>query len=287
MVNVAIVRAFTKNEVGGNLAGVCLDADSLSDQQMQKIAKAIDLSETAFVQKSDNANFRVRFFTRVSEIALCGHATIATFSLLAQRGIISTGKYTQETGEGVLNVEITSDGVIFMNQALPRFIGEKNKEELALALGTEKNKISATLPIKILSTGVATIIVPMNSLRDIMDLKPDMNKITELTKEYDGLIYAFTTETITPNATAHGRMFDPLAGIPEESATGTANGALACYMVNQRLAEGDKPLVFEQGYAMDLPSELLGRIEMKGNKIVGVIIGGRGAIKEEKEISLD
>jgi PhzF family phenazine biosynthesis protein len=84
MTEVYILNAFSATAEGGNPAGVVADATSMTEEQIQEIARELGYSETAFVQTSDVADFKVRFFTPVTEVDLCGHATIATFSLLLQ-----------------------------------------------------------------------------------------------------------------------------------------------------------------------------------------------------------
>ena len=93
MIKVYTLNAFTDDVSGGNPAGVVLDADNLTEKQMQGIAKKVGFSETAFVMSSDSADFRVRFFTPSDEVDLCGHATIATFKLLLLKGRIATVVY--------------------------------------------------------------------------------------------------------------------------------------------------------------------------------------------------
>ncbi len=121
-IEVYTLNIFAKTADGGNPAGVVLDADFLSLDEMQKIAKKVGFSETAFVQKSNNADFKVIFFTPNGEVDLCGHATVAVFYLLAEKGIIQAGEYTQETKAGILKVECRGDGVIYMNQCNPKFM---------------------------------------------------------------------------------------------------------------------------------------------------------------------
>lgn len=75
------INAFAKTNEGGNPAGIVLNAGVLSENDMKKIAGILGLSETAFVTKSDVADYRVRFFTPSEEVDLCGHATIGTFSI--------------------------------------------------------------------------------------------------------------------------------------------------------------------------------------------------------------
>lgn len=81
-INAYTLNSFAKTKEGGNPAGVVTNADSLSEEEMRKIAAVLGFSETAFVLKSNAADFKVRFFTPNEEVDLCGHATIATFLLL-------------------------------------------------------------------------------------------------------------------------------------------------------------------------------------------------------------
>jgi len=104
------VDAFTSIPFGGNPAGVVTDASGLSDELKQKIAREMNLSETAFVSPSKIADFKVQFFTPRFEVDLCGHATIGTFSALYEEGKLPVDKniFYQETKAGVLPVELTS-----------------------------------------------------------------------------------------------------------------------------------------------------------------------------------
>ena len=104
------VDAFTDIPFGGNPAGVVTDAAGLSDELKQKIAREMNLSETAFVSPSKVADFKVQFFTPRFEVDLCGHATIGTFSALYEEGKLPADKsiFYQETKAGVLPVELTS-----------------------------------------------------------------------------------------------------------------------------------------------------------------------------------
>ena len=121
-IQVHTLNAFAKTENGGNPAGVVLNASDLSDEQMLEVAKKVGFSETAFVQKSDNADFKVKFFTPSAEVDLCGHATIATFYLLGNKQVIQPGDYKQETKAGILNIEILHDGSVLMDQNTPIFL---------------------------------------------------------------------------------------------------------------------------------------------------------------------
>ncbi len=112
-VKVYILNAFTKSESGGNPAGVVINHNNLNEYHMLAIAKKLGFSETAFVHKKKESTFNVKFFTPETEIDLCGHATIAVFSLMRELEMIKPGKYYQETKAGSLQVKINHNGSIF------------------------------------------------------------------------------------------------------------------------------------------------------------------------------
>lgn len=114
-INAFTINAFAKTPEGGNPAGVVVHADELSVNQMKKIAAFLNLSETAFVMKSNVADFEVRFFTTTDEVDLCGHATIGAFSVMRDLRIIKPGFYSQQTKAGLLSVEVRPDGIVMMN----------------------------------------------------------------------------------------------------------------------------------------------------------------------------
>ena len=276
-VKVYTLNAFAKTEDGGNPAGVVLasESDILSEEQMQLVAKKVGFSETAFVQKSDKVDFKLRFFTPELEVDLCGHATIAAFFLLAEKNTILPGKYAQETKAGVLNIEVKEDKTIFMNQTPPVFSEILDKREIADSLNILEEEL-ADLPIQVVSTGLRDIIIPVKTLSILEKINPDFNKVTEISKRFNTVGYhVFTLETKS-NSTAHVRNFAPLFGIPEEAATGTSNGALACYLFKYNIIDKEqaKNLIFEQGYLMKKPSEILANLTFKDNEIIEVKVGG-------------
>ena len=287
-IRVFVLNAFAKTNRGGNPAGVVLDADRLAETSMQKTAARIGFSETAFVQKSAAADFKVRFFTPAAEVDLCGHATIAVFSLLFGLRRIQAGKHSQETKAGILGVEVQKDGTVFMEQTLPFFEKAMDCREVAGSLGIGLDSLSPDMPVQIVSTGLRDIIVPIISLQVLSSIKPDLDKIADVSKKHGAVGYhAFSLET-KRKSTAHCRNLAPLYGIPEEAATGTSSGALACYLfkhgkITEEQAQG---LVFEQGYGMRRPSEILVRLEFGNKDITGVHVGGKATAAKEKIFSL-
>ncbi len=186
------LNAFTKNGKGGNPTGVVFDADDLTDDQMQKIAKGIKFAETAFVLKSDKADFRIRFFDPDIEVDLCGHATIATFYLMVYLNKIKPGQYTQETKAGKFNIEVKKDQTVLMDQALPQFLDKLEPQVVAEALNIKLEAIDLGLPIRIVSTGFPTILVPLKSQEILKKLQPDFKKYQELCHK-KMLLHPFTT----------------------------------------------------------------------------------------------
>jgi len=157
---VYLVSAFCIDGAGGNIAGVVFDADTLTDVQKQTIATMAGHSETAFVESSNVAEFKVRFFTPVGEVDLCGHATIATYALLFAQKRIRPGTYTQELKAGVLSVEIKENGQVWMEQSLPVFGVILTVETLQPCINHELR--TDGLEPQIVSTGLQDILVPMN-----------------------------------------------------------------------------------------------------------------------------
>ncbi|WP_320053592.1 PhzF family phenazine biosynthesis protein [uncultured Acetobacteroides sp.] len=267
------LNAFSKSSQGGNPAGVILVADNLSDEEMQQIAAKVGLSETAFVSPSDKANFRVRFFTPVQEVDLCGHATIATFYLMHHLNIIKKGWYTQETNAGILRVEV-GDRTVTMEQRPPIFYETIDKATVAKSLNISPNEFMEDLPIQIVSTGLKDIMVPVKSLEAINAIKPDFAEVAAISKMHGAIGYhIFTSETVNGNA-AHCRNLAPLYGIDEEAATGSASGALAGYLYKYGMVAVPSKVTFEQGYTMKKPSEIVVELTRKPDGNILVMAGG-------------
>ena len=137
-INVYTLNSFAKTKEGGNPAGVVMNADSLTAEEMKKIAAVLGFSETAFVLQSNAADFKVRFFTPNEEVDLCGHATIATFYAMSSLNLLKQGKYEQETRAGILGIEIHNDNFVMMDQSTPIFSEVIDKDEVADSLNISK-----------------------------------------------------------------------------------------------------------------------------------------------------
>ena len=275
-VSIYTLNSFAKTKEGGNAAGVVTNADSLSEEEMRKIAEVLGFSETAFILQSDVADFKVRFFTPKEEIDLCGHATIATFHTMASLGLLKPGTYKQETKAGILGIEIKEDNSIMMNQPVPVFSEIIDKDELADSLNIKASLMPEDLSIQVVSTGIRDIMVPVKSIKILNSINPDMEKIKNISRKYNAVGYhVFALESLH-GAYANCRNFAPLYDIPEESATGTSNGALGCYLYHYGKINNEQAanIVFEQGYSMEKPSEILVSLTIKENEILEVKVGG-------------
>ncbi|MEJ2766857.1 PhzF family phenazine biosynthesis protein [Photobacterium sp. MCCC 1A19761] len=283
-VNVHLVNSFTREGSGGNPAGVVLDPPSLSSAQKQSIAKQLGFSETAFVYPGEETDFQVAFFTPEGEVDFCGHATLAVFSAMASLNLIPPGNYTQQTKAGILSVAVNHDRVV-MDQALPITRRGPDVEEIAAALGVQREVISATgLPIEVVSTGLPDIIVPVQP-GQLDALKPDPEAIATLSREFNTIGFHVFELSRDAAITAHCRNFAPLYGIDEESATGSASGALGCYLVNH-VMPGATSFLLEQGRAMGCSSLIQVTIDSEENTICRVRVGGQATMAGTKTVPL-
>lgn len=290
-ITVHTLNAFALRIPGGNPAGIVFEAEGLSEAQMQETARQVGFSETAFFLPATNADFRLRYFTPNEEVDLCGHATVAAFVLMVAQQRIKPGRFTIHTGAGLLEIELRSNGEAFLTQTLPVFGKSLNRQPIVEALGLSIDDLDERLPIQIVSTGLPDIMVPVRSEAGLADIQPDLDAIAAISRMHGAVgIHAFTTDTRS-GATASCRNFAPLYDIPEESATGTSNGALACYLHQyERLnasAEGLYACVFEQGESMGLPSRIYAELRLDGIGNIGSIrVGGSASGIDSRVVSL-
>ena len=287
-IDVYLLNSFCIESTGGNPAGVVLNTANFTNPQKKSIAQELGFSETAFVQESDKADFKVTFFTPTEEIDLCGHATIATYALLLKKNIINPGEYTQELKAGLLKVRVKNDGTIIMGQRLPNFKQILDPAAVADVLKIPTVWIMEThLTPQVVSTGLNDLIIPIDTREHLFLIKPNDTGITDFEKKH-GLdsLHIFTLDTVKENAIAHSRNFDPLHGIHEESATGSSTGALACYLYKSGKTDVNQlhTLVFEQGYSMKQPSHIVVSLEADKKMLTRVQVGGKAIITGEKEI---
>jgi PhzF family phenazine biosynthesis protein len=279
LVDVQIVNAFIDGVAGGNPAGVVVDANILTAGQKLRVASQVGLSETAFVSASESATTKLEFFTPTRQIAHCGHATIATFSLLRRLGVVSEGRLSKETIDG--NRDILVDGdMVFMEQRAPTYTHVAPASELrgrvVASIGLTPERLRSGVDPFVVNTGNSFLIVPLADEHAVTELRPDLDSVKALSDELDLIgYYVFSTTTKVRGRHAGARMFAPRFGIPEEAGTGMAAGPLACFL-HDYLGVEDRDILIEQGWLMKPPSPSVIKVtlELADGQIVRLMAGG-------------
>ena len=275
-----IVDAFTDQPFGGNPAGVVLlDGNKFPNETlMLQIAAELRYSETAFVRRDSEKEFTLRYFTPMAEVDLCGHATIASFALL-HRVLGITGQCLCHAKAGDIYVEA---GPRVLMQMTPSEILKtiEDTEEVYRAIGI--CDYTPTLPVMIVSTGLPDFMIQVGDVETLNRLPLDMNAISAVTEKHNAVsfhVFAFGNDGYT----AHARDFGPLYGVPEESATGTANASLTYYLQQNGCISATGDFTFLQGEAMGRPSVVATRVTADGVMYVG---GTAAVVAEGKLLSI-
>lgn len=287
MTTIYVVDAFTTQPNTGNRAGVVLDADHLSTQEMQDIAAFAGYSETAFVlsPKDQSHDIHVRYFTPTNEVPICGHATIATHFLRATSGHHSDYPLIAKTGAGHLPVSIfgsPEELLVKMTQGRVEFLppfNARQRSELASALGVSESDFS-DLPIQVVTTGHSKVMVPMLSRSTLDGLTPNNEKLKAMSAEIGcNGFFPFVLEGSRQEPVTYGRMFAPAIGINEDPVTGNANGPAGAYLVHHDLIECDQKVSYwgYQGLAIQKPGRVLVTVE-KTDSILHVSIAGQAVL---------
>ena len=280
-----VMDAFSAVVFGGNQAGVVLPDRQLSDEMMQKIAAEFKHSETAFVRVEDDGSVTLRYFTPAGEVDLCGHATIASFALLRRTDRIGDGVYTAHTRAAELQIRVNGE-TVWMDMAPPvllRTLEEGEWAELYEAYGLSVDDRPDGFVPKIVSTGLADIMMPVRDHETLMRAVQDERKVTELSKRYD--VTGVHMFCVGDSCTAYCSNYAPLYDIPEECATGTSNGALTYYLYLQGMVNEDAENVFVQGEHMNRPSEIRSRLVLTDGK-PSVLIGGRAVMSMSCDLKI-
>ncbi|WP_130870325.1 PhzF family phenazine biosynthesis protein [Intestinimonas massiliensis (ex Afouda et al. 2020)] len=281
-----VADAFTTTRFSGNQAGVALlgAADFPAETLMRALAGELKHSETAFVKQTGEKAFHIRYFTPAEEVDLCGHATIAAFTVLRDTGAIAPGEYFLHTRSGDLEIGV-GENAVWMDMASPRdgrTFDEAEQAELYAAYGLTLADRPAGLEPQAVSTGLMDILLPVKDLETLDRAVQNEAEVTRLSQRYDVVgVHMFCPNT--PDAAAHCRNFAPLYAIPEEAATGTSNGALTYYLYRRGLIQAGADNRFVQGEKMGKPSEILSRITGDGDG-VKVRVGGRALITLKCEL---
>ncbi|OCA98311.1 PhzF family isomerase [Clostridium beijerinckii] len=297
--NLYQVDSFTKEKFTGNPAGVISNADGLTDYEMQKIARELNNSETAFIFSSNSSEYdvQVRFFTPTSEVPICGHATIAGHYVRAIENELETSRIYHKTGAGILPVDIikeNDDYKIIMTQGKIEFgeiIDGINKEELLKALKIKESDLLDDYKIQIVSTGHSKVMIGIKSIETLNTLQPDYSALSKLSEviKCNGY-YIFTTDSKESDILIHGRMFAPSIGINEDPVTGNANGPLGAYLIHHNLVNHNNSLFrfkAKQGEAINRPGIIEVEVKIEDNEPVEAKVSGNAVIIFKSELLLN
>jgi trans-2,3-dihydro-3-hydroxyanthranilate isomerase len=272
------VDVFTSVPLKGNQLAVFTDGRSLSDAEMQALAREMNLSETTFILPRDAATerergVRVRIFTVDEEMPFAGHPTLGTAMVL--RGNSGAEEVALDLNVGRIPVRFsTRDGLPFgmMTQRDPEFGEKHTREDVARAAGLEVDDIAADLPIQTVSTGNAFAMVPVKSLAVLQKLSPTWANMKAYLDKSDAKFFYFVSrEAVNPEAKLQSRM---IFYNGEDPATGSAAGPCAAWAVQYGVVPPDEQALMEQGVEIKRRSRIFFSAGRNGGKIVNVRVGG-------------
>jgi len=271
---------FTRNPLEGNQLAVFTDATGLGDDEMQRIAKETNLSETTFIFPRDRETearegVRVRIFTVEEELPFAGHPTLGTATVI--RGYMGGGAQVDlhlNVGKIPVTFRDENGGPAFgeMRQNDPTFLETHAAADVAAIGRIGPDDIRSDLPIQTVSTGNPFIIVPVNSIRAIKQIELDHRAARAyIAKTSAHFIYFLTTETSSPDAQIHARM---IFYNGEDPATGSAAGPAIAYLVQHGVIASEQRVIIEQGIEMGRPSQLYVRAKKENDRVIDVHVGG-------------
>ncbi|KIL39200.1 phenazine biosynthesis protein [Gordoniibacillus kamchatkensis] len=279
-----LVDVFAERRYAGNQLGVFRHAAHLTAEQMQRIAKELNFSETTFILADEprDGGYDVRIFTPESEIPFAGHPTLGTAHVI-RREIIAgrqqdVGELTLNLGVGPIPVRWERDGsgLMWMTQQPPAFRATFEPADVAELLGLDAADIDDRYPIQEVSTGLPSLIVPLKTLSAVQASRTNRALLPAFERKLEArALLVFAPEALEPGHDLHARVFVDSLGVPEDPATGSAAGNLAGYLARYRcLGPSRIDVKMEQGYAIGRPSLLYLRAE-DSPQGVRVEVGGK------------
>ena len=272
------VDAFASEPLNGNPCAVVLDADPLTSDQMQAVAREQNLSETAFILHSDKADVRARYFTPAEEIPLAGHPTIASIhTLIAANRIKLTGEQTRislELKAGIVPVDVFSaEGLppeIVMTQLKPKFLSTVPHDKAASVFGLSTEDLVTGRPVQVVSTGTPQLMVPVQALDCLRKIQVDIDALTKLRREF--LFFSVHLFAKIDSGT-FARHFAGPPDVFEDPFTGSATGGMGAYLWHYGLIDAPDFLA-SQGNWMQRPGQARVRVLGPRNDISAVQVGG-------------
>lgn len=287
-----IVDVFAQGRYTGNPLAVVTPAADLRDSEMQAIAQEMNYSETTFIlsEVPRAGGYDVRIFTPKQELPFAGHPTLGTAYILKEKIL------TTPSDSLILNLPVgpipvtvrrdpTGEEVLWMKQNPPQFGATFPPDEIAPVLNLSPEAFDARFPIQAVSTGVPFLIVPLKTQADLQQIQIHPERYQQFIAHQEAkCILVFCPETLSPDHDLQVRVFADYLGIPEDPATGSANGCLAGYLVQyQYFGTPTLQIQVEQGYAINRPSLLLlqGQPHPSG---IEVQVGGQVALIAQGEL---
>jgi trans-2,3-dihydro-3-hydroxyanthranilate isomerase len=266
----AIVDVFTRTALEGNPVAVFLDAGSLSDERMQRIAREMNLSETTFVlAPQKGGDVRVRIFTPVNELPFAGHPTLGTAIALAES--LPDNRLLMETEMGIIPFELTrSNGTAVsarMQQPIPAWISFERTEELLACLGLQ----ASTLPVEMYCNGPRHVYVGLPSIAALSQVHPDLRALAQLP---DMATNCFAGE----GTRWRMRMFSPAYGVTEDAATGSAASPLAFHLARHQVLPFGKEIQILQGVEIGRPSMMYAKVEGTPSRVERAEVWGPAVV---------
>lgn len=300
----AIYDVFSSERLAGNPLAVVFEAEGLSGEAMQKLAREFNLSETVFVLPPDNPahGARLRIFTPGNELPFAGHPTVGTAVALAEQkageGADIDLMSVLEEGVGPVRTvaKLEAGRASFAEFDMPRLASpvyaDVNREAVAAALGIAPHDIGfENHTITVWTAGVPFMMIPVHDLSVVSRARCDAVRWEQLAPLDKGQLadaFVYCRGGVSHEASFHARMFAPHAGIPEDPATGSAVAAFSG--VVRRFDEpldGHHALQIEQGVEMGRPSIIHLHIHLEGGEIVHGRIGGNAVRIAEGTLFLD
>ncbi|MFI6411925.1 PhzF family phenazine biosynthesis protein [Streptomyces sp. NPDC050585] len=274
----AVVDAFATEPLHGNPVAVYFDADGLTPERMQRIAREMNLSETVFVMRPrQGGDAYVRVFTPVNELPFAGHPLLGTAIALGNRRSVDQLKL--ETGMGLVPFELRRDGGVvrtaWMRQPVPVWEPFDRRAELLAALGVR----DTALPVDIYRNGPRHVLVCLESVEQLSALTPDHRALAAFPDMAANCFAGAGTRW-------RSRMFSPAYGVVEDAATGSAAGPIAIHLARHGLAAYGQHIVITQGVEMGRPSPMHAIAHGSGDEVHTVEVGGDGVLVLEGTLRL-
>ena len=286
------VDAFTDKAFGGNGCAVVHDAGALDAETCMAFTRETGLVECTFLEPSDVADVRIRYFLARSEIPFAGHPTVASIAAMVDRGQVGEGAMSVETMAGIVPIEIRVDDgvpVVTMTQIAPVFGAELDRGLVAAVAGLDAKDVIA--PPQVVSTGLPFVITVLSDHDALRRAVLDVNALKTLQKA-SGEALADVMEPFwvtLDGATNVGDTFSRLLLAPpspsEDPFTGSATGAMASYLWSRGMIETPS-FVAEQGHWMGRPGQAEVAVLGSSDAISGVRVGGPGFVLMRGEVDL-